>query len=343
MGREPGDEIKLDEERVKGHFVLAMKERPFPLKRKGLKMKNMNFFEKITYLLIYGLMRGLGLLPLCVRIGLAKFFARFWFKVDRRHRELAMKNLSMVFPEKSRREIRQMAYETFEHWCRMAIEIGWGLNLDQNNILEHMGFVGLEHLAKAYRAGKGVFLMTGHIGTWELMPGCFQKMNVAMSPVYRIMDFKPLDTFFHHVRTRLGGGAIPVKKSMEKIYRELEEGRAIAILIDQNASLRKGVFIDFLGHEACASQGLIRIVMQTGTPVVPAFIIRDEGRDDQYKLIFLPEIPLVQTGDFEEDIRINTQNYNRAIEEMIYRHPTQWLWMHNKWKTKRPSEDKKSN
>lgn len=296
----------------------------------------MSFSEKIIYLLIYGFMRGLGLLPRSMRVGLAKFIARLWYKLDKGHRKITEKNLAMVFPEKSKQEIRQMARSTFEHWCRMVIEIGWGLNLDQHNILKYMDFVGLENLAKAYRQGKGVFLMTGHIGTWELMPGCFQKMNVAMSPVYRIMDFKPVDAFFYYVRTRLGGGAIPVKKSMEKIYKELDEGRAIAILIDQNTSSRKGVFIDFLGHEACASQGLVRLVMKTGVPVVPAFILRDEGSDDRYKLIFLPEIPFVETGNFEENIRVNTQNYNRAIEEMIRKHPTQWLWMHNKWKTKRP-------
>jgi KDO2-lipid IV(A) lauroyltransferase len=291
---------------------------------------HMNFREKCIYKLIYAFMWTLGALPRSWRFGLADAIGRIWHNLDKRHRALAHKNLSMIFPEKSAHEIRAMVLHIFQHWGRMFFEIGWGLHLDARNIYQYLDPEGLENLSSAYRKKKGVILITGHIGTWEILPACLERIRISNNTIYRTMDFKPLDAFFLRARTRLGANMIPLRNSVEKIHKKLAQGESIAIFIDQNANLGNGVFIHFMGREACASKGPALLSMATEAAVVPALIAREGER---YKMIFYPEIPLIRTGNQEEDLRINTQRYNAAVETMVRRYPEQWLWLPDRWKT----------
>ncbi|TWI74288.1 KDO2-lipid IV(A) lauroyltransferase [Desulfobotulus alkaliphilus] len=295
----------------------------------------MRFQDKIIYKIIYGFMWTLGGLPKSWRVGMAHAMARIWYRLDRRHRVLAEKNLAMVFPEKSEKEIRSLAFDVFKHWGEMFFEIGWGLHLDGRNIYNYLEPEGLENLSRAYRKKKGVILITGHIGTWEILPACLERIKLPNNTIYRTMDFKPLDAFFLRARTRLGANMIPLRNSVQKIHDRLNMGESIAIFIDQNANTKNGTLIDFMGREAYASKGPALLSLATEAAVVPALIAREK---DRYKMIFYPEIPLVRTGNPEEDIRINTQRYNKAIEVMVRRYPEQWLWVHDRWKTRRPAK-----
>lgn len=292
----------------------------------------MNFQEKLIYHLIYGLMWILGGFPKSWRFGMADAIGRIWYKLDKRHRSLAHRNLAMVFPEKSEKEIRTMVLHTFQHWGRMFFDIGWGLHLDARNIYQYLDIEGMDNFSTAYRKRKGMILITGHIGTWEILPACLERIRLANNTIYRVMDFKPLDAFFLRARTRLGANMIPLRNSIPEIHAKLAEGESIAIFIDQNANTRNGVFIDFMGRDACASKGPALLSLATEAAVVPALIAREQ---DRYKMIFYPEISLIRTGNPEEDIRINTQRYNQAIEQMVLRYPEQWLWVHDRWKTQR--------
>lgn len=291
----------------------------------------MSLKEQIIYYLLTGFIRALGYIPVRARDYLASQIARLWFNLDKRHRVLAMKNLAMVFDKKSRREIRDLARDVFRQWVLVFFEIGWGFRLDKRNFSKYADIVGWNNVLDAYRKKKGILFCTGHLGNWEIMIAGFQKMGLPINVVYRPIDFKPFDRFINTSRTRLGLNLIPVRNAVDKIKKRLSDREMIAMLIDQNASYYNGVFIDFMGHEACSSQGMARLALATGAPVVPGFMVRDRGR---YRMEFLPEIQLIRTGDFMEDVRINTARYNKAVADYSLKYANQWLWMHNRWKTK---------
>ena len=103
------------------------------------------------------------------------------------------------------------------------------------------------------------------------------------------------------------------------------------MLLDQNVDWYDGVFVDFFGRPACSNKGLALLALHTGAPVVPVFLVRDRLC---FKAEFGPEMRLIQTGDETKDIEANTRHYTKAIESVIRRHPDQWFWVHQRWKTR---------
>jgi len=132
-------------------------------------------------------------------------------------------------------------------------------------------------------------------------------------------------------------GAVAVERGREtlRLIKALKTGGSVAILIDQDTKV-KSRFVDFFGMKAATPVGAAILAMKTGAAVVPTYIFL--GEDNKQHMHILPEIPLVLTGDEENDMLTNTQNYTRFIEEQIRQHPTQWVWMHERWKTK-PGEE----
>jgi len=157
------------------------------------------------------------------------------------------------------------------------------------------------------------------------------KVGYPTHGIYRKFDFKPLERLILEIRQRFGMNMIPIRGASRTIDATLRRGEVIGTLLDQNVDWYKGVWVDFFGKPACTNNGLAALVLRTNSPVVPGFIMR-EG--DKYTIRFLPEVPVVKTGDRIKDIEKNTQNFTKAIELMVRQNPEQYFWVHNRWKTK---------
>lgn len=194
---------------------------------------------------------------------------------------------------------------------------------------------GLEHVDSALSRGRGLVFLTGHLGCWELdgayVASLGYPLNVIAKPVY---DAR-LDRLLVETRERAGVRNIARGKATRDILRALRRGEAVGFLIDQDTKV-DGVFVDFFGRPAYTPSGAAVIALKTGAPIVPITIHREA--DDTHHVIADPEIPLVETGDSREDIRINTQRCLNALERRIRDHPSQWVWMHERWKTKPAKE-----
>jgi KDO2-lipid IV(A) lauroyltransferase len=118
---------------------------------------------------------------------------------------------------------------------------------------------------------------------------------------------------------------------MRKILRALKQKESVVVLLDQNMDWYEGVFVDFFGKSACTNQGLALMALTTEAPVIPVFLVRDGQR---FITEFLEEIPLVRTGDRRKDLEENTQRYTQTLEAVVRRFPGQWLWVHQRWKTR---------
>jgi Kdo2-lipid IVA lauroyltransferase/acyltransferase len=176
-------------------------------------------------------------------------------------------------------------------------------------------------------------VLTLHIGNWELLPMSFISRGFNVSMVYRPLDFGPADQFFLQYRSRFGGNPIPKKKSMRRLLHALRRQECVGLLLDQDSGLTAGVFADFFGHPACTNKGLALLALKTQAPVIPASLVR---RESGFDIHIGPEIPLIQTDAKDEEVQINTQQYNKVLERIIRRHPEQWLWAHRRWKTRPP-------
>ncbi len=287
--------------------------------------------ETMVYRTIKAIFDVLAMVPPKTGEKIALFFSKIWFVVDRRHRKIAIENITRAFgSEKTSLEINRIARTTFFHAANMIFETPRVYALKPKDISKHYTVHGLHHLRMAHTKGKGVLMLSGHLGNWEISVQLNNIARLTVCGVYRKLDFAPMERYFHEKRESTGSRLYPLKGAVHAILREFAAGNCMALLIDQNAKRHQGVFVDFFGKPACTNMGPAYLALLTGVPVIMYFFVRENGK---YRCEFLPELPVVNTGDTEQDILVNTENFNKTLEGIIRRYPDQWFWVHNRWKT----------
>jgi KDO2-lipid IV(A) lauroyltransferase len=291
----------------------------------------MTLMESIAYRAIKATFDTFALIPPTVGENIAQFISKIWFAVDKRHRKVAIENITHAFGDKmTPYEINRMARKTFFYATNMFFETPRAYAWKSCDLSKHYTLSGLSHLTNAQRKGKGVLMFSGHIGNWEISVHLNNLSGQQVCGVYKKIKYAPLERYFHEKRESKGSRLYPLKGSVHWILHELAIGNCMAMLIDQNVKRHQGVFVDFFGRKACANAGPAYLALMTGVPVIPYFFVRENGK---YRFEVLPEVPVVNTGDMENDILVNTQNFNRIIENIIRRYPDQWCWFYNRWKT----------
>jgi KDO2-lipid IV(A) lauroyltransferase len=193
-------------------------------------------------------------------------------------------------------------------------------------------FENEDALFRAVKKKKGVFMLTGHFGNWELMSAATSlRIGINNAVVVRPADFEPADRLLRTLRSRFGTEIIPKRRAMKKLLSVEKENKVIGILLDQNVDWYEGVFVPFMGRPACTNKGLALVALRTGSPVVPIFSIREP--DGRYRIIFEDEVPLKRTGDKIKDTEENTAQFTQIIEKYVRKYPDHWFWFHKRWKT----------
>lgn len=288
-----------------------------------------NVFERQIGNFFYAALWTLGLLPRPIGLWIGNNVGLLWWTFSKNRKSIVLNNLEIAYGrEKSADERRSLARRVFMNISIILYEMGWSLRLSPKRFDSYFRIEGKENYDEA---GKGVLLLTGHIGNWELLPIILAVSGQTANILYRPLDFKPLDHLFIKMRTRFGGQMISRSGTVMKLFKLLRKGENIAILLDQSVGMGNGVFVDFFGRRASTNKGLAMLAIRTGAPVVPVFNIR-EG--DGYVTRVLPALPLIRTGDKRKDIEENTQQYNNSLEAIIRRYPDQWFWVHRRWKIK---------
>lgn len=289
--------------------------------------------EQAVYKLIKLFVWLLGLIPQAAAQFFSDSIGILWFHVDKRHRNITLSNLEQSFgKELSPYQIQCMAKRVFKNIISILFEVAWSTRLEKDELLKHFTFKGIEHVKSAHKKGKGVILVTCHMGNFEMLITCLEQTGLQdVYGVYRKLDFKPLERLILEIRQRFGVKMIALKGASRKIDAILENGGVVGTLLDQNVNWYQGPFVNFFGRSACTNGGLASMALRTEAPIVPLYTAR---KDRQFLIEFLPEIALQKTDDRIKDIENNTQNYTSAIETMVRKYPDQYFWVHNRWKTK---------
>ncbi|MFC1829680.1 lysophospholipid acyltransferase family protein, partial [Thermodesulfobacteriota bacterium] len=238
---------------------------------------------------ILSVFRLIGRIPRKTAIQLGNRLGHLLFLVDKRHRNIAIENLTHAFgDEKGPIEIRRLAKSVFMNIAQVIFEVGWSLCLDEERLFKHFELEGVSNLKAAYDKGRGVLALTAHFGNWELLTVAGAMSGYPLAVLYRPLDFKPLDRFFVTLRTRFGGKMIPQKRALREVLRSLKKRETVALLMDQNVDWYEGVFVDFMGRRACTNKGLALIALKSEAPVVPVFMVR---QGERFITKILPEIP----------------------------------------------------
>jgi KDO2-lipid IV(A) lauroyltransferase len=257
------------------------------------------------------------------------------YHFDRRDRRIAERNLTIAFPERSVTERRAILRAMCRHLARMAFEIA---RLPALTPAQLSRWVTVDDPARfdavvAQARERGSIILTAHFGNWELLAYACGLLGHPVTLIHRRMRNDLVDRAILALRAGAGTHSIPKRAAAKEALRRLRARHMVAIPIDQNQMHRTGVFVDFFGTPACTTDGPARLAAHTGAPIIPVFIVR-EGDGDRHRIVLLPEIEPQSSGDREVDVVATTQRCTAVFEEMVRRHPEQWIWFHKRWKTR---------
>lgn len=283
------------------------------------------------------LLKLLLLLPRGGAIFAGKLIAVAAYHLHGRLRRVGYRNLALAMPELDQAERRVIVRRVFMNLGRLLGEFSQFPKITRQNISNLVEYDGLANYKRASERGRGVLMLTGHIGAWELCAFAQGVYGHPLSFLVRPLDNPLLDRMVSHYRELSGNRTIDKNRAVKPLLENLRRGQDVGLLIDVNTLPDQGVFCDFFGTPACSTTGLAVFALRADAPVVPGFLIWDE-RLRKHRLRFEPEIPLIRTGDFKEEVMLNTARFTKVIEEYARRYPDQWLWVHKRWHTRPEGE-----
>jgi Kdo2-lipid IVA lauroyltransferase/acyltransferase len=153
-------------------------------------------------------------------------------------------------------------------------------------------------------------------------------MTMVVSPLVN----RRWDRFITRLRSAPGNDVLSKRNAARPILKALREGRAIAILIDQNVRGAGGLFIDFFGRPASTTPALATLAFRSGAPIVPVFSwFLPDGR---LRVSYRAPIVATRRGAVEDDVLDLMRTCTRLLEDEVRRRPESWLWMHDRWRTR---------
>jgi KDO2-lipid IV(A) lauroyltransferase len=282
-------------------------------------------------------LKALGILPRWAAVSAGIRIARSIYRFHHRLRRVGDRNLSLAFPDLPLPDRHRILRSSIDSLGRLLGEFSQFPKLNCDSLKGVVEYDGLENYLKAAEQGKGVLLLTGHFGSWELCAFAHGMFGHPLHFLVRRLDNLHIDRLINGYRELSGNRVIDKNRSVRKVLEALKGGGDVGMLIDANTLPEEGVFCDFFGIPASCTTGLAVFALRSGAPVVPGFLIWD-GINRIHKLIFEPEIQLERTGDFREEVRLNTERFTKVIEGYVRKYPEQWLWIHKRWSARPEGE-----
>jgi len=280
---------------------------------------------------------ALSALPRSASDAASRALGRWVLSALPRRRTILRRNLETAFPEAGAAEIDALARGSAEALGVSLAEFLEVASLSGEEIRRRIEVEGEENLRAARALRRGVFLLSAHLGGWELGAIRAGMLGEPIAPVVRPLDNPLLERELSRRRTRFGNRPISKRDAARDVLRALRRRETVAILIDQNVLPKEAVFVPFFGRLAATTPALARFQIATGAPVVPVFTWPQGG--GRYRLIF--ESP-IYAEEFQADpdrdaaVRRATARYMAVTEAAIRKEPSAWLWAHDRWRTRPP-------
>ncbi|MBI3939235.1 MAG: lysophospholipid acyltransferase family protein [Acidobacteria bacterium] len=279
-------------------------------------------------------------LPRSVAYPLSHAIAAAYCLFDRRHRRVGLTNLRIAFPQQTEKWRARTLKRSYRILGDLLVEVSKFPKLTRDNVEWRVSYTegSLARYRKAKQKEMGLLFLTAHLSAWELLPFVHALYGHPLSFLARPIDDRDVDALLTRYRTRSGNRIIPKKNALRSILRVLQNKEDVGFLIDQNVLPHEGVFVPFFGKQACTTNGVARIALRTGAPVLAGFLLplEEPGR---YCIHFGDEIPLCREGSLEENIRATTERFSREVENIIRRYPEHWFWLHKRWKARPPGSE----
>jgi len=286
--------------------------------------------HRLEYFLFQLVKWSVLLLPLKSAQRLGYYIGSAAFRLAKARRNVALDNLLHAFPEKSQAERASIAKEAFTNYAISLVELLWFPNLNDEIIRKLVKPLNLDMLERAFEKGRGMVLLSGHFGNWELIAFSIAYLfRQPLSIIVQTQNNKYVDEVINRHRCLLGNRVIPMGMSVREIIKTLNSGGIVAIAPDQSGP-REGPFVNFFGRSVATHQGPAAFALRCAAPMLMGFIFRQ--KDGTYE-VTLEEVPSADlAGEEGENVLELTRRHTALLERYIRKYPGHWLWMHRRWK-----------
>jgi KDO2-lipid IV(A) lauroyltransferase len=253
-------------------------------------------------------------------------------------RVVVEKQLRAALPGIGEHEVQRIARAAYGHLGRTGIETAVLPSYSSAEIIELFEAVhGWDVVEQRLALGKGLILVTGHLGNWELGGAYIAARGLPIDVVARHMANPLFDRYLTSTRQRIGMTVIHDEDAVRRVPRSLRGGRGVAFVVDQGAVGLASTWVPFFGRYAKTPRGPAVFALRLGSPIVFGVALRQPS--GRYQLTFEP-IDVVETGDREADVDKIVADYTSVLERWVRRAPEQYLWHHRRWKHQRPGTPK---
>ncbi len=269
------------------------------------------------------------ILPLKFSYRLAQGLANLKCFFTPRDRWAVMDNLKAVTGEKDKRALKKYAYQVYVNFAKYLIDFFRFSNIDSDYIKKYIKIEDLNYVDNALKKGKGLIILTAHLGNWELVGTIVAKLGYSLNAIVLNHKQRLVNHFFAKQRS-LGGGmtAIPLGASLKKVFSCLSRNEILAIVADRDF-LKNGRKINFFNKLSVIPKGPAFLSLKFGSPIIPCFVLRE--RDDTFRLVFDKPIDFLPTGNIDSDLTSLTQACVKVLEKYINKYPAQWYMFRRFW------------
>jgi len=305
--------------------------------RKKRKKQNL-FITYLQYLALRVLVIFLYLFDIRTNLNTACLLGRLLWNHYHRGRKRALDNLRASFPEKSEQWLWETGRRSFEHIAMLAIDVLFTPRLVKKyNWRDYSRYKNAERAKWLMQEGRGLLLVTGHYSNFEIIGYLLGLFGFNIYSVARPLDNKFISNYLYDVRRRTGQKIIDKKGAAELMGNISSSGATLCFIADQDAG-QKGIFVDFFGRKASTYKSIGLLAITYNLPIVVGYSRRIENRfyfEIGATRIILPH----EWADKNDPLRWVTSEYTRAIEQFVREDPTQYWWLHRRWKH-RPKEER---
>lgn len=270
-------------------------------------------------------------------LNFACFLGRCMWKYYHRGRKRALDNLRASFPEKNDEWMRKTGRRSFEHIAMLAVDVIFTPRLvKKNNWRDYSQYKNVETIKWMMQEGRPLILVTGHYSNFEIIGYLLGLFGFESYNIARPLDNKYINDYLYGVRERVGQKIIDKKGAAEQMEKIIKKGAALGFIADQDAG-RKGVFVNFFGRKASTYKSIGLLAITYDTPIVVGYSRRIDNKfyfEIAVNRIIFPE----QWKEKKDPLSWVTLEYTRAIEDFIRQDPSQYWWLHRRWKH-RPKEE----
>ena len=285
--------------------------------------------------LYYALRFFVKIAPKCVLKGFLKSLASAFYHLDKKHTNIMRVNLKMCFATLKDDEIERLIKKNYYNFALFGAEFLLNQNTTKEQILSKISFENEELFNSVLSQNRPIIVQTAHYGNWELFSLAMAARYGAVSIIGRALDSAKMNEILSANRTRFDIELIEKKSAVKQVLKALNNRRLLGILVDQNTDKNEGLECEFFSHKIMHTHAASVFASKSGAIIIPAFIERDESKDDSFKIVFYEPIDmqvLSQNHSKEEALRLATQAQSDATAAQISKKPDEYFWMHKKFK-----------